>query len=73
MRGQPYGGGCSATSNVLAGKMFGIPVQGTHAHSWVMSFPSELEAFGAYAKAFPESCLLLVDTYDTLKVEFLMP
>lgn len=60
-------GGCSATSNVLAGKKFGIPVQGTHAHSWVMSFPSELEAFRAYAQAFPESCLLLVDTYDTLK------
>ena len=60
-------GGCSATSNVLAGKMFDIPVQGTHAHSWVMSFPSELEAFRAYARAFPESCLLLVDTYDTLR------
>ncbi len=60
-------GGCNATSNVLAGKMFGIPVQGTHAHSWVMSFPSELDAFRAYANAFPHSCLLLVDTYDTLK------
>lgn len=59
-------GGCDATSNVLAGKMFDIPVKGTHAHSWVMSFPSELEAFRAYAKTYPESCLLLVDTYDTL-------
>lgn len=61
-------GGCNATSNVLAGKKFGIPVQGTHAHSWIMSFPSELEAFRAYAHAFPHSCLLLVDTYDTLKI-----
>lgn len=60
-------GGCSATSNVLAGKLFDIPVKGTHAHSWVMSFPSELDAFRAYAKLYPDSCLLLVDTYDTLK------
>ena len=60
-------GGCSATSNVLAGKMFDIPVKGTHAHSWVMSFPSELEAFRTYAKLYPDACLLLVDTYDTLK------
>lgn len=60
-------GGCSATSNVLAGKRFDIPVKGTHAHSWVMSFNSELEAFRAYAKLYPDSCLLLVDTYDTLK------
>ncbi|HHV71575.1 MAG TPA: nicotinate phosphoribosyltransferase [Clostridia bacterium] len=59
-------GGCDATSNALAGKMFNIPVQGTHAHSWVMSFPSELEAFRAYAKIFPEKCVLLVDTYDTI-------
>ncbi len=59
-------GGCTSTSNVLAGRMFGIPVSGTHAHSWVMSFPSELEAFRAYAACFPDSCLLLVDTYDTL-------
>ncbi len=59
-------GGCSATSNVLAGKMFGIPVKGTHAHSWVMSFPSELEAFRAYVKFFPNACTLLVDTYDTI-------
>ena len=59
-------GGCSATSNVLAGRMFGIPVKGTHAHSWVMSFDTELEAFAAYAAAFPNRCTLLVDTYDTL-------
>ena len=60
-------GGCDATSNVLTAQMFGIPVRGTHAHSWVMSFPSELEAFRAYAEIFPDGCLLLVDTYDTLK------
>ncbi len=60
-------GGCHATSNVLTAQMFDIPVKGTHAHSWVMSFPSELEAFRAYAEVFPEGCLLLVDTYDTLK------
>lgn len=60
-------GGCNSTSNVLAGKMFGIPVSGTHAHSWVMSFPDELSAFRAYAKNFPDACLLLVDTYNTLK------
>ena len=59
-------GGCSATSNLLAGKMFDIPVKGTHAHSWVMSFDTELEAFAAYAAAFPGRCTLLVDTYDTL-------
>lgn len=59
-------GGCESTSNVLAGKMFSIPVSGTMAHSWVMNFPSELEAFRAYAKSFPKSCLLLVDTFDTL-------
>lgn len=59
-------GGCRSTSNVLAGKMFGIPVSGTHAHSWVMNFPSEYEAFRAYAKMYPDACLLLVDTYDTL-------
>jgi nicotinate phosphoribosyltransferase len=59
-------GGCSATSNVLAGKMFDIPVKGTHSHSWVMSFDTELEAFAAYAAAFPGRCTLLVDTYDTL-------
>ena len=61
-----YIGGCRSTSNVLAGQMFGIDVKGTHAHSWVMAFPSELDAFRAYAKAYPDGCLLLVDTYDTL-------
>ena len=60
-------GGCSSTSNVLAGEMFGIGVSGTHAHSWVMSFPDELSAFRAYADTFPKACLLLVDTYDTLR------
>ncbi len=60
-------GGCGSTSNVLAGKLYGVPVRGTHAHSWVMSFPSELEAFRAYARAFPQACLLLVDTYSVLK------
>lgn len=58
--------GCGSTSNVLAGKMFDVPVAGTHAHSWVMSFPDELTAFRAYADAYPDACLLLVDTYDTL-------
>lgn len=57
-------GGCDSTSNVLAGKLYGIPVVGTHAHSWVMSFPSELEAFRAYAEAMPNNCVFLVDTYD---------
>jgi nicotinate phosphoribosyltransferase len=61
-----YIGGCSATSNVMAGKLFGIPVSGTHAHSWIMSFDTELEAFKAYADAFPEKCIFLVDTYDTV-------
>jgi nicotinate phosphoribosyltransferase len=60
-------GGCEATSNVQAGLLFNIPVRGTHAHSWVESFPDELEAFRAYARSFPDSCILLVDTYDTLK------
>lgn len=59
-------GGCQATSNVLTGQMFHIPIGGTHAHSWVMSFPDELSAFRAYADVFPTNCLLLVDTYDTL-------
>jgi len=61
-----YVGGCAATSNVLAGYRFGIPVRGTHAHSWVMSFDSELEAFRAYAEAMPNNTVFLVDTYDTL-------
>ena len=61
-----YVGGCAATSNVLAGKLFGIPVKGTHAHSWVMSFDSEPEAFAAYGDALPGNCVFLVDTYDTL-------
>jgi nicotinate phosphoribosyltransferase len=60
-------GGCTATSNVLTGQMFHVGVKGTHAHSWVMSFPTELDAFRAYAEIFPTSCLLLVDTYDTLR------
>ena len=62
-----YIGGCVATSNVLAGKLYGIPVKGTHAHSWVMSFDSEEEAFQAYAQAMPNNCIFLVDTFDTLK------
>ncbi len=60
-------GGCRGTSNVLTGKMFNIPVKGTHAHSWVMSFDSELEAFRAFAEVYPDSCLLLVDTYDSVQ------
>lgn len=60
-------GGCRTTSNVVAGKLFGIPVTGTHSHSWVMSFDSEIEAFEKYAEIYPDNCLLLVDTYDTLK------
>lgn len=62
-----YIGGCAATSNVLAGHLFGIPVKGTHAHSWVMSFADEAEAFQAYAEAMPHNCVFLVDTYDTLE------
>jgi len=61
-----YVGGCSSTSNVLAGQRFGIPVKGTHAHSWVMVFDDELEAFRAYADAMPNNVVFLVDTYDTL-------
>lgn len=60
-------GGCIGTSNVLAGRMFDVPVKGTHAHSWIMSFPDELTAFRTYAKLYPPACILLVDTYDTLK------
>jgi nicotinate phosphoribosyltransferase len=62
-----YIGGCAATSNVLAGKTFGIPVKGTHAHSWVMCFDDEPAAFSAYAAAMPNNCVFLVDTYDTLE------
>jgi nicotinate phosphoribosyltransferase len=62
-----YIGGAEGTSNVLAGRLHGIPVRGTHAHSWVESFPSELEAFRSYARVYPHACLLLVDTYDTLR------
>jgi nicotinate phosphoribosyltransferase len=62
-----YLGGCAATSNVLAGKMYGIPVKGTHAHSWVMAFASELEAFETYAEAMPNNVVLLVDTYHTIE------
>ena len=60
-------GGCTGTSNVLTGKMFGVPVAGTHAHSWVQKFDSELEAFRAYAQTYPDSCLLLIDTYNVLE------
>lgn len=60
-------GGCKGTSNVLAGQMFQIDVKGTHSHSWVMSFASESEAFEAFAEIYPDNCLLLVDTFDTLK------
>lgn len=59
-------GGCAATSNVRAGMQFGIPVKGTHAHSWVMSFEDELTSFQAYADAMPNNCIFLVDTYDTI-------
>lgn len=60
-------GGCDGTSNVLAGKIFDMPVKGTHAHSWIMSFPDEYTAFKTYAQLYPDACILLVDTYDTLK------
>ena len=60
-------GGCKGTSNVLAGEMFDVPVLGTHAHSWIMSFPDEYTAFKTYAELYPNSCTLLVDTYDTLR------
>lgn len=60
-------GGCIGTSNVLAGQLFDVPVKGTHAHSWIMSFPDEYTAFKTYANLYPNSCTLLVDTYDTLK------
>ena len=60
-------GGCIGTSNVLCGQLFGVPVKGTHAHSWIMSFPDEYTAFKTYAEMYPNACILLVDTYDTLK------
>ena len=60
-------GGCVGTSNVLAGRMFDVPVLGTHAHSWIMSFKDEYTAFKTYADLYPDNCTLLVDTYDTLK------
>lgn len=60
-------GGCVGTSNVLAGKLFHVPVKGTHAHSWIMSFSDEYTAFKTYASLYPDACILLVDTYDTLK------
>lgn len=60
-------GGCIGTSNVLAGQLFDVPVKGTHAHSWIMSFPDEYSAFKAYSELYPDACCLLVDTYDTLK------
>ncbi|MEF9945227.1 MAG: nicotinate phosphoribosyltransferase [Lachnospiraceae bacterium] len=60
-------GGCVGTSNVLAGQLFDVPIKGTHAHSWIMSFKDEYTAFMSYAKLYPYACCLLVDTYDTLK------
>lgn len=59
--------GCVGTSNVLCGQLFNVPVKGTHAHSWIMSFPDEYTAFKKYAELYPNACILLVDTYDTLK------
>lgn len=61
-----YIGGCESTSNLEAAMQFGIPVRGTMSHAWVMSFISEREAFEAYAQVFPESCIVAVDTYDTI-------
>ncbi|GFI45402.1 nicotinate phosphoribosyltransferase pncB2 [Lachnospiraceae bacterium] len=60
-------GGCIGTSNVLCGQLFDVPVKGTHAHSWIMSFPDEYTAFKTYAEMYPTACILLADTYDTLK------
>ena len=60
-------GGCIGTSNVLCGQLFDVPIKGTHAHSWIMSFPNEYTAFKTYANMYPQACILLVDTYDTLK------
>jgi len=61
-----YIGGCSKTSNVLAGKLFNIPVSGTHSHSWVLAFDNELESFKNYAEIMPNNCVLLVDTFNTM-------
>lgn len=60
-------GGCHSTSNVLAGKLFGIPVMGTQAHSWIMTFDDEVESFRSFAKAFPKNCIFLIDTYETIR------
>ena len=60
-------GRCIGTSNVLCGQLFDVPIKGTHAHSWIMSFPDEYTAFKTYANMYPQACILLVDTYDTLK------
>ncbi len=62
-----YVGGCIATSNTLAGKLYDIPVRGTHAHSWVTAFPNELDAFQSYASVMPHNCVLLVDTFNTIE------
>ena len=60
-------GGCESTSHVLAGKIFGIPVKGTHAHSWIMAFDDEEQSFEAYADVMPNNCVFLIDTYDTIE------
>jgi nicotinate phosphoribosyltransferase len=62
-----YIGGCEGTSNVKAGKLFGIPIRGTHAHSWVESFDTEIESFQTFSRIFPDNCVLLVDTYDVVE------